>query len=178
MKKFVQYIPFLLILSLTILLFIKVNEEGKQAGQGLVGDSPMVGRQVADMELETLFPEGGKINSATYQGKFTVVNLFASWCIACLYEHKLFSRLKDNKDVNLVGISWRDKAEDTKGWLEQNGNPYDVVGLDSQGKYGILMGVTGIPETFVVNKEGKIIKHIRGTIGVQDIAEIKEEAAK
>ena len=178
MKKLLHYIPFLIILCTTILLFIRVNQDEKHAGENMFSDSPMLGKQMPDMKLETIEPEIGFIQAGTFEGRYTVVNMFASWCVACLAEHKLFSTLKGSKGLNIIGIAWRDKEEDTKAWLEKYGNPYNVVASDRQGKYGILIGVTGIPESFVVDPKGKIIRHIRGTVTEEDIKEIKEYGDK
>jgi cytochrome c biogenesis protein CcmG/thiol:disulfide interchange protein DsbE len=177
MKKFARYIPFLIILTVTILLFIRVNQEGKNAGRNLIGSSPMIGKQVTDMELDTIFPAKGKLGEATYKGKYTVLNMFASWCVACLEEHPLLTGLKGS-GMQVVGIAWRDNAEDTKRWLERNGNPFKIVGEDNMGKYGILMGVTGIPETFVVGPEGKILKHYKGPLLENNIQEINDLVGK
>jgi len=181
MKKYLQYIPFLAIFCLAVLLFVKVNGQGKDAGKsltsGVFGSSPMVGRDMPDEVINTIFPAKGKIDNLTYRGKYTVVNLFASWCAACAYEHKFIKGLKGNS-IQLIGISWRDKAEDSFSWLIKNGNPYDVVGNDSLGKYGIYLGITGIPETFVVSPEGKIIMHFAGPVGDAEVAQIKELVAK
>jgi len=175
MKKFMNYIPFAIILATTILLFIRVNQDGKKSADVLLYSSAMVGRQITDVSLPSLYPANGKIDGATYgSGKYTLVNLFASWCAACVAEHPLLSGLKD-KDLQMLGIAWRDKPEDTQDWLGKNGNPYDLVAMDELGKYGIMLGVTGIPETFLVNGQGVIIMHIRGTLMEQDIKAIIKE---
>ncbi len=174
MKKLLHYIPFLIILCTTILLFVRVNQSGKDAGAELFGSSQMVGKQVADMELDTIFPKNGKIEPGSYQGKYTVLNMFASWCVACLEEHKIFGEFKGSK-IELVGIAWRDKQEDTKEWLKRHGNPFKTVGADVLGKYGILMGVTGIPETFLIDPKGKIIMHFKGPLMKENIEEIKNK---
>jgi cytochrome c biogenesis protein CcmG/thiol:disulfide interchange protein DsbE len=177
MKKLIQYIPFLLILCVASVLFIKVNMEGKDAGDSLFGEEQMTGKKVADYALDKILPANnpGKIDQGSYKGRYTVINLFASWCTACLYEHKFVKGLKDIKGVNVIGIAWRDKKEDALDWLAKNGDPYNEVGLDNQGKFGILMGVTGIPETFLIDKNGIIIKHYARTITEDDIKEIREQ---
>ena len=175
MKKFLRYIPFLIILCTTILLFVRVNQDGNKAGNSLLGDSLMVGKNITDMELDTIYPDKGKINQDTCKGNFTIVNMFASWCVACVVEHKLFSGIKGGK-LKVVGIAWRDNEEDTKGWLKKYGNPFDIVGSDIQGRYGISMGITGIPESFLVSPDGVILTHVRGPVTEGDILRMKEMA--
>lgn len=182
MKKFIQYIPFLLILSVSVMLFIKVNQDGNKAGQSLLSESQMVGKPIADMELENISPgaSGDKIGPETFKnakGEYTVINLFASWCTACLYEHKFVKTLKGS-GINIIGVAWRDKREDALDWLEKNGNPYDKVAWDGQGKFGIMLGVTGIPETYLVGPDGVIVMHFARTITEDDIKVIKAKAKK
>ncbi len=169
MRKLLPYTPFLIILCITVLLFVKVTQSGRN-NDSIHFDEIMVGKKIADMELETL--TGQKLNMNSYIGKYTVVNLFASWCTSCLYEHPLISTLKGERGVQLIGIAWRDKKQDTSQWLKQNGNPYNEVALDEMGKYGILLGVTGIPETFLVDPQGVIVMHIRGTVMNEDLQAI------
>ncbi len=174
MKKFLQYAPFLLILSVSATLFVKVNQNGKDAANGFLDGSQMVGKKVADYPMEVIFPKKGKITTASFEGGYTVINLFASWCTACLYEHRFIKELKGIKGLKIIGVAWRDKDADALEWLNRNGNPYQMVGADNQGKFGIMMGVTGIPETFLIDKNGKILLHIARTVTEDDIKQIKE----
>ena len=162
-------------------LFVKVNQNGKDAGKEFLSESQMVGKQVADFPVDVIFPKnavGLKLNNESYKGGFTVINLFASWCIACLHEHQYIKQLKGTKNLKIIGIAWRDKKDEALGWLKTNGNPYDKVGLDNQGKFGILMGVTGIPETFLIDENGKILKHFARVITKDDIEQIKEQVER
>jgi cytochrome c biogenesis protein CcmG/thiol:disulfide interchange protein DsbE len=174
MKKIFQFIPFILILLITTLLFIKVNSDGNKTVDNLLNNSPMLNKDVPDITLESLFPKQPAVSPKTFKNNYTLVNLFASWCVACLAEHKLISELKSEKKLQLIGIAWRDKHDETKEWLKRNGNPYNIVAQDSMGKYGIMLGVTGIPESFLVDKNGKIIMHIRGVINEDDVLKIKD----
>jgi cytochrome c biogenesis protein CcmG, thiol:disulfide interchange protein DsbE len=179
MKKLLQYTPFLLITCVTVALFIKVNQNGKDAANGLLSDSLMVGKQVADYPLEVIAAgKGEKLTVDSYKGGYTVINFFASWCISCLHEHQYVKQLKGESGLKIVGIAWRDKKQDALDWLKQNGNPYDKVGLDNMGKFGILMGVSGIPETYLLDKNGKIVLHLARTITQSDVDLIREEVKK
>jgi cytochrome c biogenesis protein CcmG/thiol:disulfide interchange protein DsbE len=168
MKKILPFIPLIIVLIITAILFFKVNFEGKNAGSYEFGNSPMVGKQVPQFELKTLGKNNIKLTEKNFSEKYTVLNLFASWCLACLHEHQLFKKI-DNQNVKLYGVAWRDKKQDTINWLEKHGNPYEKVALDYIGKFAISFGITGIPETFVIDKNGKIIKHYKGTISESEI---------
>ena len=94
--------------------------------------------------------------------KYTLINFFASWCTPCRAEHHLFFEIKNNyPNVFLLGISHKDDPTDSKKYLSDEGNPYAFVGLDQDGKIALEFGVFGLPETFIINNEGKIIfKHM------------------
>jgi cytochrome c biogenesis protein CcmG, thiol:disulfide interchange protein DsbE len=89
-------------------------------------------------------------------GKITLVNIFASWCAGCRVEHPTLLRLAKEGSIPLYGINWKDKPGDGLKWLKANKSPYLKVGDDQSGRLGIDLGVTGVPETFVVDRTGRI----------------------
>ena len=93
--------------------------------------------------------------------KYTLINFFASWCTPCKAEHSLFFDIKnDYPNMFLLGIAHKDDPKDSKKYLSQEGNPYSFVGIDQNGKIALEFGVFGLPETFIINDDGKIIfKH-------------------
>jgi len=94
------------------------------------------------------------------KGKVTVVNFFASWCVPCLAEHPQIVALSKLKGVQVVGINYKDKPENAKAWLTRHGNPYARIGVDG-GRGAIEWGVYGMPETFIVDRTGRIrFKHV------------------
>jgi cytochrome c biogenesis protein CcmG/thiol:disulfide interchange protein DsbE len=127
-------------------------------GFGLTRDprqlpSVLIDKPAPDFQLPAL---GAKPGLATpdLTGKVTLVNFFASWCAPCRIEHPLLMRLA--KEVPLVGVAYKDKPEDSKRFLEQLGDPYAKIGVDRDGRTAIDFGVYGVPETYVVDREGKI----------------------
>ena len=102
-----------------------------------------------------------RFQTATLSGKVSLLNVFASWCIACRVEHPVLLRLTAAKEVTVYGLAWKDKPEELKAWLEELGNPYELIGDDARGRTAIDLGVTGAPETFVIDRQGRIrYKHI------------------
>lgn len=94
-------------------------------------------------------------------GKVTLVNVFASWCASCRAEHPKLMQLTNEKGVYLYGINWKDRPGAGKVFLDQFGNPYKRTGDDSNGKLGTKLGVTGVPETFLIDTQGRIrYRHI------------------
>lgn len=108
------------------------------------------------------------LNPSILNNQVSLVNVFGSWCVACTVEHPQLMALRDKPDLQLVGIDWRDTREAANRWLVRNGNPYDVIIFDPNSKLIVELGVTGAPETFIVDKAGKIrYKHV-GIITADD----------
>lgn len=100
-------------------------------------------------------------DTAALKGEPTVVNVFASWCIPCRAEHPLLETLKAQTNVRLFGINHSDAPENARAFLAELGNPYDAIGADRDRRVSIDWGVYGVPETFVVDKNGVItFKHV------------------
>ncbi len=96
------------------------------------------------------------------KGEVSLVNFFGSWCVACLQEHPFFLKLKANNVIPLYGVDWDEKnPNDVVRWLDRHGDPYAKIGVDVSGETIIDWGITGAPETFVVDKQGVIrYKHL------------------
>jgi len=95
------------------------------------------------------------LKTADFKGKVTLVNFFASWCVDCLAEHKYLTDLA-SKGAVLAGIDYKDTPANGQAWLAKNGNPYNVIAIDRDGHTGIDFGVYGVPETYVIDKQGII----------------------
>lgn len=125
-------------------------------------------------ESATLFPDFSSkrlldntdISTADLQFP-TVINLWASWCTACRYEHPIFVDLQ-SQGVTIYGINHRDQPLDAKRWLAEHGNPFKDIILDRSGKLGEALDVYGLPETLLVNENRTIIVHHRGTLTYED----------
>lgn len=106
------------------------------------------------------------------QGTVTLVNAFASWCLPCLAEHPILTELAKRNGIRLYGINYKDKTEDAAAWLREHGNPYARIGADLNGRVAIDWGVYGVPETYIVDGEGRIrYRHI-GPIDAAAVQEI------
>ena len=93
---------------------------------------------------------------ATLPNEVTLVNVFASWCGPCRIEHPVLARLATVHGVPLVGINYKDTPAAAVAWLGELGNPYARIGADPDGRAGLELGITGVPETFVVDRDGRI----------------------
>jgi cytochrome c biogenesis protein CcmG/thiol:disulfide interchange protein DsbE len=105
--------------------------------------------------------------SADFKGEPMLLNVFASWCVACRLEHSLLLQLKE-QGVIIQGVDWKDEAADGARYLADNGDPYIKAGNDKSGRTGIDLGVAGVPETFVVDRKGRVRYKIIGPIEADD----------
>jgi cytochrome c biogenesis protein CcmG/thiol:disulfide interchange protein DsbE len=96
------------------------------------------------------------LDPKTFAGRVTIVNVWASWCAPCRDEHPFLVKLASDRRIVLAGINYKDEAENARRFLERYGNPYSAVGVDANGRGAIEWGVYGVPETFVVGRDGKI----------------------
>jgi cytochrome c biogenesis protein CcmG/thiol:disulfide interchange protein DsbE len=87
-------------------------------------------------------------------GEIVVVNVFASWCLPCRAEHPVLIQMAKDHGFKLVGINYKDTPEKAAAWLEELGNPYDAIGSDQDGRAGLFLGITGVPETFIIGADG------------------------
>ena len=111
-------------------------------------------------------------SSADLKGRVTLVNVFASWCIPCKAEHPLLMRLADKERLVIFGLNYKDKPADARAWISALGNPYRRIGVDRKGRVAIDWGVYGVPETFVIDRNGRIrYKHV-GPLMARDVDEV------
>ena len=103
---------------------------------------------------------------------FYILNIWSSWCLPCRDEHKFLMQLNKNSSLMIVGLNYKDKSINAKKFLNELGNPYSTILLDTDGTISIELGAYGVPETFLINDEKKIIKKIIGPINEQLINEI------
>jgi cytochrome c biogenesis protein CcmG/thiol:disulfide interchange protein DsbE len=134
--------------------------------------SPLISERVPEFSLPPLEGrERGLGSEDLLTGEVSLVNVFASWCGPCRAEHPLLMRLSAEGIVPVYGINYKDRPADAIGWLAELGDPFTLIGADRDGRVSIDWGVYGIPETFVVDRQGRIAyKHI-GPIMPQDLNE-------
>jgi cytochrome c biogenesis protein CcmG, thiol:disulfide interchange protein DsbE len=124
--------------------------------------SALIGQPAPETKLAPLDGTGlPGIDSAAFKGKVTVLNVWASWCAPCREEHPALLALAKDKRFSLEGMNYKDKPENASEFLGALGNPYAAIGVDPSGRTGIDWGVYGVPETYVIGKDGKIaFKHV------------------
>lgn len=118
--------------------------------------SALLDRPMPPFSLPALPDRKDGLSTDLIKGQVALVNVFASWCVPCRVEHPLLMRLAAERRVRLYGINYKDKPEDALKWLAELGDPYMRIGADRDGRAGIDWGVYGVPETFVIDREGRI----------------------
>ncbi len=132
-------------------------------GIGLTKDPKALPSQLIDRPLPAFdlpgiaeAPGGGPgIVSASLKGEPVLLNIFASWCAACPQEHPVLTRISE-EGFPVYGVAWKDQPQDSRAWLGRFGNPYRAIAADEAGRTAIDLGVTGVPETFIVDKRGRV----------------------
>ena len=118
--------------------------------------SALIDQPAPDFELPPLPGYENGLSTADLVGQVDLVNVFASWCVPCLAEHPIITRLAEEAGVRVLGINYQDAPDDALDWLERHGNPYERIGADRDGRIAIDWGVYGVPETFIVDRDGRI----------------------
>jgi cytochrome c biogenesis protein CcmG/thiol:disulfide interchange protein DsbE len=151
----------LLLLAAALGAGLLTHETPAQTGVSLVGYQP------GPFELPSLpmaNQPAGKFSPKLWQGQVAVLNVFASWCEPCAAEHPVLMRLAQTGKVAVYGIGWKDKPASVTAWLNARGNPYQAVGIDQYGAATIALSMTGVPETYVLKKDGSVFYHHKSPI--------------
>ncbi len=126
--------------------------------------SALIGKPVPNFALPPVKGRTLGLSTADLKGEVSLVNVFASWCVACRAEHPYWMALAARKIVPIHGLNYKDKPDDAAKWLDRLGDPYTRTGADRNGRVAIDWGVYGVPETFVVDSKGRIVYKKIGAI--------------
>ncbi len=119
--------------------------------------SVLINRPVPEFQLAGPPGQSSGLSSADLKGRVSLVSLFGSWCVSCLQEHPTLMMIRQGGELPIFGLDWRDDPVKGAEWLARNGNPYEKIGLDpAPGRVSIDFGVTGAPESFLVDRNGVI----------------------
>ena len=150
MMRFI--LPFVVFLIVAAFMFVGLGLNPREV------PSPLVGRAAPVFTLPQLQEPSRQFSPQDMKGKVWLFNVWASWCTACENEHPVFMELSRQNLVPIYGMDYKDKREDGEAWLRKHGNPYALVVSDAEGRVGIDYGVYGVPETYVIDKQG-VIQH-------------------
>jgi cytochrome c biogenesis protein CcmG, thiol:disulfide interchange protein DsbE len=155
MKRLWFLIPLGAFLALAIVLAVGLKLDPREV------PSPLIDKPAPKFALARLDDAGKTVRLDDLKGKAFILNVWASWCVACREEHPLLVEFAKKRVVPLYGLNYKDQREDATRWLARFGNPYDASLFDDDGRVGIDFGVYGVPETFVIDKQGNVAyKHV------------------
>ncbi|MFQ6022036.1 MAG: DsbE family thiol:disulfide interchange protein [Acidiferrobacterales bacterium] len=159
MKKFLIPIGFFAALGLLFYYALSQMESGELSPRRI--PSPLINKPFPDFTLPVLRDPDRQVSSAELRGRVYLLNVWASWCVACRIEHPVLMEIAKQDIVPIIGLDYKDKRVDGLAWLAEHGDPYKMSLVDNNGRVGIDLGVYGVPETFLVDKQGILrYKHI------------------
>jgi cytochrome c biogenesis protein CcmG/thiol:disulfide interchange protein DsbE len=149
MKRLLFILPIIAFAGLAAFLGFGLTQDPKEL------PSQLIDRPLPEFALPGIADGGPGLASASFKGEPRLLNVWASWCAACPQEHPVLERIAQ-EGFPVYGIAWKDKPEDSRAFLARYGDPYSGMGSDFSGRTAIDLGVTGAPETFVVDKRGRV----------------------
>src|SRR5476649_204679 len=166
-------LPLVAFLGLAALFFIRLG-----AGDASRLPSALIGHPAPKTDLPPLqgLERNGKavpgLSNATFTGAVTLVNVWASWCVPCADEVPFLDQLSRDKRIQLVGIDYKDSPDNARRFLNRYGNPFQASGADDNGRTSIDWGVYGVPENFLVGRDGRIVYKLVGPITAENFAKV------
>ena len=170
-RNILGLLPLAAFLALAALFFVRLG-----AGDPSQLPSALIGREAPKTDLPPLagIDRDGKavpgLSNATFVGAVTLVNVWASWCIPCRDEVPFLEQLSRDKRIKLVGINYKDAPDNARRFLNRYGNPFIATGTDESGRNSIDWGVYGVPENFLIGRDGKIAYKLVGPITAENLA--------
>ncbi len=152
-----RWLPFIVVIILAAAFAWRVLVPDHPASM------PMEGKLLPDFTLPLMEKPDEELSIGTVSGQPFILHVFASWCGVCLAEYGWLSHLRDQGKVPVIGLNWKDTPEGRHKWLSQHGSPYSQVVIDDGG-YGMELGITGTPETFIIDQNGVIVLQHRGPV--------------
>lgn len=165
MRKILLFIPLVIFLILSVFFYLQLGNDTQYMPSALIGKKVPSFKLVSLETDETLTQED--LPKQPY-----LINFWGTWCPACHVEHPFLVTLAE-EGVTLVGVDYKDEKSLAEQWLIEKGNPYAMILMDELGYFGVDLGVTGAPETFVVNRSGQIVYRHQGPINADNWPEIK-----
>lgn len=165
MRKILLFIPLFVFLILGVFFYLQLGKDTQYM------PSALIGKKVPDFKLVSL-ETGQLLTQEDLPKQAYLINFWGTWCPACHVEHPFLVELAE-QGVTLVGVDYKDEKALAEQWLAEKGNPYSMILMDELGHFGVDLGVTGAPETFVVNSYGDIVYRHQGPIAAENWPEIR-----
>ena len=168
MKIKFSFIIIFLIIAFILTIFFKSLFENKNY-------IPKKTNKIENISIEELHSSNElKIKELFDNEKYIIINIWASWCIPCRQEHKYIKNISKINNSKIIGLNYKDKKDNAQRFLDELGNPYDIILKDSNGTKSIFLGAYGVPETFIIDRELNILRKYIGPINKENEVEIKK----
>lgn len=161
MNKIIRFLPLVLVIALGVVLYrgLSLNPQDMP--------SALVGKPMPEFSLSTLNDANKMVTKADLAGDIVLLNVWATWCPTCKYEHPYLLELADNPQVKLYGVNYKDERLAAQQWLVNYKDPFQFSIFDEEGSLGLDLGVFGAPETFVIDHHGIIRKRFAGALDIR-----------
>ncbi|TAN52295.1 MAG: DsbE family thiol:disulfide interchange protein [Methylococcaceae bacterium] len=160
-----RLLPLVIFIVLVVFLAIGLTLDPREV------PSPFIGKPAPAFTLSQVRDENQSLSVNDLQGRVSLINVWASWCVSCRQEHPVLLKLAKDKVLPIYGLNYKDERAAAKDWLARFGDPYTASAFDPDGKTGLDWGVYGVPETFVIDKHGVIRHKHTGPVTDQVLAE-------
>ena len=168
MQRVIKVSIIAILLFIIGVFFIGLNKDTSYNTKSLIG------KKIPNINLE--YFEGNKFfkTDNLKKNNYTLINFWASWCAPCRMEHPVLIKLSKEKNLKLLGVNFKDNKKQAEAFLNELGNPYDLLTKDKIGKHSVIFGIYGIPESILVNDDLFIVKKFVGPLSSKDLNLILE----
>ena len=168
MKIKISFILIFLTITFILLIFFKTLFENKNY-------IPKKTTKIENISIEN-FHSGKdlKLKELFDSNKYIIINIWASWCVPCRQEHQYIKNISEITNLKIIGLNYKDKKDNAEKFLEELGNPYDIILKDINGTKSIFLGAYGVPETFIIDRELNILRKYIGPINSENEIEIRK----
>jgi len=158
------YLLPLFVTTLVVIFFWRESENNARLQSSALAT---VGKPLPSFNLPTLYNPTLRFTNQSLQGHVAILNIWASWCNACTNEHATLLAIKNQYNFPIYGLDYKDNLQDAENWLQKNGNPFAIIGIDSGGETGEALHIYGTPETFLIDKHGMIRYVYLGALNIE-----------
>ena len=168
MQKIIKIFTSTFIIFILTVFYLSLNKSSNYDTERLVGN------KINQIRLESFENNKYLTNENLKNNNYTLINFWASWCAPCRAEHPILMQLSKLKNLEILGVNFKDKRNNALNFLNDLGNPYNLLAKDDNGKESVNFGIYGIPESILINKEFVVIKKFVGPLNFDDLSEIKK----
>mgnify|MGYP001405192102 FL=1 len=168
MQKIIKFITLFIIIFILGIFYLSLNRSTDYDTKYLIGN------KLNEIKLSNFYNENLYTNNDFRKNNYTLINFWASWCAPCRTEHPFLMQLTEEKNLQLLGINFKDRKKNAMEFLKELGNPYDYLAKDDMGKQSVNFGIYGVPESILVDNEFIILKKFIGPLSDGDLEEIKK----